>query len=163
MALILLLTAYWTYLILCCGFALWRGGPPERIAAWGMIAASVLTIFAADPDGYVQVEYAVLAIDVALLALLVALAIVADRRWTLWAAGFHLVGVLTPIAFMLSPTAIRFAYAWMQGFWAYPTLTALLAGTIAYRRRVKRGTAGRSWRPFSRRSARTRPAVPPAG
>ena len=163
MALILLLTVYWTYLALCCGYALWRGGPPERIAAWAMIAASVLTFFAADSSGYVTVEYAVLAIDLGLLALLVALAIVADRRWTLWAAGFHLVGVLTPIAFMLSPTAIRFAYALMQGFWAYPTLTALLVGAIAHRRRMEQGRGDRSWLRFSRHSVEKRRLSPPAG
>ena len=57
---------YYSLLSLTCGFALWRGGGPERVAALLFVAASIASdnAYAIGSDKYLNVELGVLVVDI---------------------------------------------------------------------------------------------------
>ena len=85
---------YFTFIGLCCLYAMLRGGPPERIGAAIFATAYILSLIAASSGGarYEWVEVGVFAVDVAMLLALLALALRANRFWTLWVAAFQIIG-----------------------------------------------------------------------
>ena len=77
---------YEMILIICCAYALARGGAPERIAAGMMLAASLASVASySQPFGasYLKVQVWVFAIDMLLLMGLFVLAIASTRFWPL--------------------------------------------------------------------------------
>lgn len=73
-------------LILCCGYALWRGGAPERLAAATFASALVR---AHVDHRFIETETGLLVVDGILLLVLIAIALKADRGWPLLVAGLH--------------------------------------------------------------------------
>lgn len=132
-----LVLLFWCALLATCAYA-WRfGGAPERIAAVALAAAAGLSVLV-KPDAtqaYTHVELGTLAVDLLLLGLLVGLSFRTKRNWPIWASGFHLASVATHIAMAFDTGALPPAYALVQGFWAYPVLISLVAGTRGCRRR----------------------------
>ena len=126
---------FWIVLASVCGYALWRGGRFEKIAAMAMLAAAGASVLVKPETmrAYHHVEGGTLLIDMLLLGVLVALALSTPRTWPAWAAGFHLAAVITHAVMTISPSVLPAAYALVQGFWAYPVLGALLVGTINVR------------------------------
>jgi hypothetical protein len=112
-----------------CAFAMLRGRTDERLAAFAMMTAAVLSPIAM-ASGYSAPETGVLGIDLGLLAFLMVLALRSDRFWPLWAAGFHVVGTSIHLATFVEVDIWPPAYGAAQGFWAWPVLAALLTGTI---------------------------------
>lgn len=136
--------AYDIFLIASCGYALLRGGGPERAGAWIMLAGSFLTWGALLLFGHrhTQLEVGILLVDVTMLGALVWLALSADRYWPLYAAGLHLIGVSTHGAIYANAPIARLAYAHALGLWSYLTLLCLVAGTRDRQKRLI--AAGRS-------------------
>ena len=132
----LVLAGYWLFLACCAGYAMLRGGQPERLGGIILIAGSVLSWAGASREAvrFHGMENGILLIDLAVLAAFLTLALKSDRFWPLWVTGFHLVAVLTHLALLADPTVVPRAYALAQGFWAYPMLIALAIGTNIYRR-----------------------------
>jgi hypothetical protein len=126
------------FLILSCVLALWWGERTERIAAVAMFAAWIVTPFAANPDRWSQPQYGVLAVDLVLLAVLVAISLRTDRWWPLWATAFHAVGVCIHIAVMVDPKVWPRAYFFAGGIFGRLTLIALVVGAVNVRRRRRR-------------------------
>jgi hypothetical protein len=130
--------AYDLSLAFCCACAFFWGGRAERWGAGMLAFASVLTIPAtwANPE-WTAIQDMILAIDTALLAGYVALALLTDRFWPMWVAGFHLVGIATHLTMLTSIGIIPRAYAHVQAFWAYPMMIAMIIGSVAHHRTTR--------------------------
>ncbi len=154
---------YYSLLSLACGFALWRGGGPERTVALLFVVASIASdnAYAIGSEKYLNVELGVLVIDVTLLAALIAVMLRANRFWPIAMVSLHGLGVLAhwvraQEAGMIPPT-----YNALLSLWSYPMLLILVVATIRHRRRRRSG-GDPSWRPYWRRPAPT-PRRPPSG
>lgn len=121
---------YFVYMFAGCGYAVYRGGRFEYIGAAVMVGGSVATFIglAVLDTPWTGFYTSTFAIDMLVLLALIHLAIVSDRFWPLWMAGFHLVAVLVHAATMLVPDTATWALATGAAFWAYPMILALAIG-----------------------------------
>ena len=148
-----------------CGYALFRGGAPERAGAVIFGVGSVLTYVAVtlSPLRFRDVEVWVLAVDAATFAAFLVLALRAERFWPLWMTGLLGVGLVAHLAKLLSPGVVPWAYAVVLSVWSYPMLLLLVLGTRGHRKRLTKYGADRSWTTSFTRSGRTKPPPgPPA-
>lgn len=111
-----------------CGIALWKGHFSERMTAVALLAGALISPLVA-VGAFVVPEIGVLAVDTALLVFLLTLALVSDRFWPMWAAGFQIVGTLIHVARIVDASIWPKAYITAEAFWAYPVLAALALGT----------------------------------
>jgi hypothetical protein len=134
-------------LVLCCGYAWWKGGGPERGAATIYFAGVVLTNLAqnASATWWSSVDAGVFAVDVAVLCGLLGVALMAERFWPIWLTAFHLLGTTGHLVKMADPGLIPWGYAFIIAVWSYPMLALIAAGTTAHQRRVARLGRDRSW------------------
>jgi hypothetical protein len=109
-----------------CVIALRRGGRYERLAAGMMLAAWALTMVVYR-SGFHQTEWGILAVDVAALGVFVWIALQSDRYWPIFAAGFHLLAIVTHLARTVDPSVGGYAYITAEILWGY-----LLAAVIGY-------------------------------
>jgi len=127
---------FWIVLLASCGYALWRGSKYERIAALVFISATVLSILGHSPHGrYVAVEASDLIVDTAVLFAVVAIALVSDRFWPLWAAGLQLVDSFSHVMKAVDADLLPKVYGAAERFWSYPILIVLLVGAWRQHRR----------------------------
>ncbi len=148
------LVVFYVLLLVCCGYALLRGGGPERIGASIYAVGTGLTILARDDAAirYGALEVGPLIVDVAALIAFLVLALCARRLWPLWMTAFQVVGTAGHLAKLADPEMIRWAYAFLLGIWSYPMLLLLALGTFNHRQRLKLFKADPSWSSFSARS-----------
>lgn len=114
--------AYWVYgafalaIVVCC-WALWRGGPVERIGAATILSAWCLTLMMPPPEPG-QPGLAVLAIDIVTLIILATLSVKSRRLWTVFATAFQLDAVTSSFITIIT------------GFdgWSYVTGLGVLSG-----------------------------------
>lgn len=124
----------WTLsMLLVSGFALWRGGRPERWVAVANVLAWILTPLAYR-NNLIDPQWGVFLVDVAFLVLLAALAMTTDRNWLLFAAAFQLLAVMTHIAIAVDRGVRTLAYFRGLVIWSYLVLGALAAGAWMFRR-----------------------------
>ena len=138
-------------LLACCGYALLRGGAPERIAASIFTIGTGLTVVAASGAAgrFASLEVGILAVDaLALLAFLV-LALCAERFWTLWLTALQAIGTAGHAIKMVDPEGLPWAYAFALAFWSYPMLLLIAFGTGRHQKRLAKFGADRSWSSFS--------------
>lgn len=135
----------------CCGYALARGGAPERIGATIFLAAALLSLAVAEPQGsrFDSVELGVLMVDLGVLAGFMMLALKANRFWPIWMSGMQAVQVLSHFAIAANATIIPWAYWNAQTLWSYPMLLLLAAAAAWHRVRLRTLGADPSWRRFS--------------
>lgn len=128
---------FWIVLLASCGYALWRGRKYERIAALVFIAATVVSILMRSPlhGRYSGIEISDFIIDSGVLAAVLAIALVSDRFWPLWAAGLQLVGSTSHMLKAIQPGLIPAVYGAAERFWSYPILIILLVGAWRQHRR----------------------------
>jgi hypothetical protein len=121
---------FWMVLFASCGYALWRGRRYERIAAIVFIAATVVSILMRSPiEGrYHGVEASDLVIDTAVLVAVIAIALLSDRFWPLWAAGLQLVGSMSHLLKAIQADLLPHVYGAAERFWSYPILIILFIG-----------------------------------
>lgn len=135
-------------LILCCSYALWRGGTPERIVAVIFLCAgpaTYLVMRAKWDTAFLDVEMRMLLIDTVMLIGLVWLASTANRYWPIWVASLQLILVAVHGVKAFDPTLVAWTYAVATGKLAYPQLALLALGTWRHRRRRIETGADRSW------------------
>ena len=108
-------------LMIVCGLAFWRGHDDERLAAAATLAnwAITLVVFRSRSD---DTQWAVMAVDSALLVLMVWLALRSNRYWPLFSAGFALLTVVTHIAHALDTGVSGWAYLTAILIWSYLSL-----------------------------------------
>lgn len=134
-------------------FAFWKGGGPERVVAVAFWLASLLTLTVAPrvEVRFQQVGLGVLAVDTILLFTLLAVAVMANRRWTLVVASMQVLIVMAHSAKAILPDLPRSTYAVATAIWPFFQLTILAIGTEFHRRRKKREGYVRSWSRLPRR------------
>lgn len=136
-----------TLLLISSGYAMWRGGAPERAVGCSMVAAYVATLFSHSEFAirFTDVELGVLTIDILLMVILMAVALKADRGWPILLAGLHLTTVGAHAVRMIEPEMIEVTYAVMLSMWSYPMVVALALGTWRHRRRLQAVGYDRDW------------------
>lgn len=126
-------------LFLSSGYAIWRGGAPERIVGWAMILAYVATLFShsAFAGRFTHVEIGVLIVDTALFVVLMIVVLRADRGWPFLVAGLHIATLGAHAVRLLKPEIIQVTYAVMLSMWSYPMVIALAVGTHRHQQRLR--------------------------
>ncbi len=134
---------------LCCGYALARGGAPERLAAGLQVGAFVLTLMVHrlfEGQAFRAISLGTAAVDVGLLLALIVLAWRCTRFWPLWIAGWQLAAIVGHLAKLLDPEMLPAGYAIQAQIWAYPMLAATAAGAWRHRSRLAAGDPDPSWK-----------------
>ena len=153
---------YYTLLLLCCLYALLKGGAPEKIGTAILAVGSVLSLAARSSPAtrFGSVETGIFLIDVACLLAFILLALRAQRYWPLWIAGLQLIGTAGHAVKLMDPEIMRRAYAIVLVFWSYPMLLILVLGTFRHQQRLAKFGVDRSWSSSWGRSGRTRGGGP---
>lgn len=117
--------------------ALRYGGRPERLGACAYVVAALATelLRTADAWRYEHLQGGVFAVDLLLLAALLALSLRFDLWWPMCATALQLTTVLGHVAKILKPEIWPLAYAWMMQASSFPSLIVLMAGILASRSR----------------------------
>jgi len=135
-------------LAISCGYALKLGGPPERIVGGSLLIAALVTALSLSPiaSRFLDVETGVLLTDLVLLAILVVVAVRADRGWTLVLAGLQLDTVGAHFVKVINPHMIGVTYALMIAGWSYPMVILLAIGTYRHQQRLTARGYDPGWR-----------------
>jgi hypothetical protein len=123
------------FAVVACGYALWKGGRPERIGAAGMFIAWVGHPFAVDTTDWFAPQFAAAAADAPLLALLLWLALSSDRWWPMWAVAFHFLAIVMSVIIAADPRVQPLAYMTAAVLWNYLTLVTVVVGAATEARR----------------------------
>jgi hypothetical protein len=116
-------------LLLVSGYALLKGGRPERIVAVANLLASFLTPLMPDSANAADPEWGTLFLDIAFLAVLLGTCLVTDRLWLLFATAFQLLGVAIHIAIVADPGVGGWAFMTALIIFSYLVLFSLGVGT----------------------------------
>lgn len=127
-------------LLLCCGYAIVRGGRDSRLMAATSIAATALTLFLLSPitHRYGGVEEGVFVVDTLALVSFVAIALWSDRFWPLWISGFQLTSLLAHVLKTFDYALLPYAYAAAMRFWSYPIVVVIAVGAWRHHQRLAR-------------------------
>lgn len=120
---------WFVFMILTCGYALWRGGGPERLVSVACIVAWLASALTYNYQSWVDPQWVVLGVDIALLTLLLALAASTNRNWTLFSAAFQLLAVVIHVAIIVDPEVRGRPYVQGLVIWSYLNQIALAVGT----------------------------------
>jgi hypothetical protein len=133
--------AFWTLLLLTCGYALWRGRKYEQLSAAICIVASVGSVMLhyIERLGYEGLQASDLVVDTLVLLAFVAIALRSDRFWPLWVAGLQLTISMSHLLKAIQPDLYPMAYAAAERFWSYPTLVIIAVGAWRQHRRTRAG------------------------
>lgn len=136
---ILHVIVFWLLLLVSCGYALWRGRKYERLAALVFVTATILSILGSSPlpVRYVGIATGDLVVDTAVLLALLAIALLSDRFWPLWAAGLQLVDSMSHVMKAIDADLIPQVYGAAERFWSFPILLVLLIGAWRQHRRTR--------------------------
>jgi hypothetical protein len=133
--------------LVASGYALARGGAPERVVGLSLLLAFGVSVLLQQPmaERFVTVEWGMLAVDIVLLAVLVTVALHADRFWPLWVAAFHALSTGAHMIRGLDHGIEPFAYAILLASWSYPIVLLLAIGTLRHAERRKRHGHDLDW------------------
>ena len=133
-------------LVSCAAFAFVRGGAPEKVVAAAFIVSAAASYAAIPARGHFHgVEFGLLLIDAGLLAVLMAVALWANRFWPIWIASFQLFALLVHVARAYQQDILPIVYYAVISCIAYPMLAMLVIGTVRHFRRVRRYGADPDW------------------
>ncbi|EGF92342.1 putative membrane protein [Asticcacaulis biprosthecium C19] len=111
----------WVGFVLClmiCGWGLWRGDRPNRLAAAIVLVAWCLSLLLHQWGNYAGPERVVVVIDIIAMGLLIVLSFWSRRLWILIAS-----------ALQIATVALHFAAGITHvNHWTYVTVTGLLGG-----------------------------------
>ena len=132
---------FWSLMAGCCGYALVYGGAAERVVAIVFLGGDVLSDIAMSPYAvrYARFETGTFLVDLAMAALLFAVAIRSRRYWPMWMCAFQSVQLGSHFAGLLEPAILRLTYGLLISLWAYPMLLLLAIATLRKRMRMARG------------------------
>ncbi len=123
-------------------YAWWRGGWVERVVAVTNIMAWIATSAFQDRTNWVDPQWAVFAVDVVFLGVLLVLVVKSTRTWIMPAAAFQLLLVVTHAAIIADPGVRARAYITALILWSYLVLITFAVGAhlharVAARRLVR--------------------------
>lgn len=139
----------WLVLLALILLALWRGGAPERQAAFVFVG-----VFVADrlyhwilPAGahLLRVDFGHILIDSIALAFFMVIALRANRIYPLWLASFQLMTIVSHIEQAISPTIHRGAYAVLAFAPSYLEIAVFGIGIFLHLRRQAKFGQYQSW------------------
>jgi hypothetical protein len=144
-----MLIPFLTGLLLIVSYALWRGGAPERADALVFVLMAVFQFSGRlfFDRVFSTVDLLGFATDLLALAGFTLIALQANRIWPLFIAAMQLLSCVSHFGREVSDKVEPLVYAVLM---AGPTAVGqviLLAGTLAHRRRIKRGIRMESWTP----------------
>ena len=152
------MSTFWLFLallVICCSYALLRGGACERLTAGLYLLAYAVGFLLPrldTPGAATTVAAGFYSLDAALLVALTAVAVNASRFWPLYLAGFQGAAVIAHTAKLLDPSMMGFGCALQIRGWAYPMLIVLAVGTWRHRERLRRAGSDPSWKSASRKA-----------
>lgn len=121
------------------GYALLRGGAPERLTGLALLVAAVSTgiVERNVPSLFSGLELGVMIVDLMLLAVMIVITLSADRFWPAWVTALHALGTGAHLARAISPDVIRLVYALLSAAWSYPIVLLLVIGTARHSQRIR--------------------------
>jgi hypothetical protein len=130
-------TLFRLLLALVAVYAFVRGSRDERQVGLICVLGAILTHFAWTPlnERFAGLETHVMAIDVAVFAGFLWVALRSDRFWPLWVAGLQLTTILGHVLKAVDTSLLSRAYGAALMFWAYPIVLILAIGTWRSHRR----------------------------
>ncbi|MDF2385016.1 uncharacterized membrane protein YgaE (UPF0421/DUF939 family) [Sphingomonas leidyi] len=137
---------YLVVLLLCCLYAVTRGGLPERLAVLILVLAIVASHFAPVSGQYrfQKMEVGLLAVDSGMFLSTMLLSLRAQRYWPMWLSAVYLNIVVTHLL-MLTPSLMPWSYAVANAAWNYPGPLLIAIGAARHRQRLKRYGADPAW------------------
>lgn len=141
------LLIFYAVLLFASGYAMRKGGAPERWMAGLFMAATLSTNLVAliQFSDYRTLDLTRLSVDVALLGGMMILMAKADRFWPIYATAFHLLAVLTHGVRAFDPIVLPPVYYRVTAWLAYPTLILLVLGTYRHQLRKLSGLIEHDW------------------
>lgn len=129
------------------GYALLRGGGPERVAAIIMLVAVVSSGFVASSyrGAFAQRETGIFLVDLAMFGAAILLALRAERFWPICMAALIGVGLQLQVLSWVAPHPHRQVYKVLHALNAYPVLFVLAVGTARHRWRLAKTGADKDW------------------
>lgn len=118
------------FIALICGFAFLKGDEPERLAAGALILGWFASLLAQDNVGHYSFKLRLLAIDLAMLAVLIGLVWKARRTWPAWAAACQLLVVTSHVVAMTDLRSPASSVIIVINLAGYGVLVALAIGTF---------------------------------
>jgi hypothetical protein len=118
------------FMVLVGMFALLQGGRPERIGAGAYLFAWFASLMVQSNAGLFGVQWAMFAIDVALLIIFGALVWKAPRSWPVWACALQLLAVTSHVMIMLDLRTPISAFYTVVNMTGYGIMAAIAIGTF---------------------------------
>jgi hypothetical protein len=115
--------------ILACGYAVWRGGGAERLAASLLLVDWLATPLFQVYGAPARVQHPILVMDTIVAAALFVIAMMSNRFWPMWMTAFQALELLMHVAMLLDQKVHARAYFVGIEISSYLILLALLAGT----------------------------------
>lgn len=132
-----------------CVFALLRGRGPERFVAIALtgefVFHQVMQILGRPPP-FLAVTGEQFIPNLLLLAVFVAIAVYANRTWTLGVAALQLLRTTSQVSAMVAPDGAQLAYWTMSQLPLGGELILLLCGVLAVERRRHFDVLAKDWR-----------------
>jgi hypothetical protein len=125
---VLVISLYWAFAALCCGYAAVAGGKTGRAGAAMIMAASVASAVAGGFGAWSETHVPVMIIDLFLLAGFYWLALRSESFWPIWATGFHLISVISHMAVLFGDGVRQMLYYGFGAFWSLPVILAMVIG-----------------------------------
>jgi hypothetical protein len=149
--------AYDLLLLGSSGYALLRGGGPERAGALlmlaGVFASTILVSPIVSPTSrFSHLEWRILCVDFAAYLASTALMLRANRYWTIWMSGIMGVGLLAHLLAIPGWPSLNLTYAILEKIWGYPLALLPAIGAWRHRGRLMKHGSDKSWNDFSLQS-----------
>ena len=141
-------------LVMTCGYALWRGGAPERWAAILFAAAAAASLATPFHVGrsFHTVERGFLAIDALLFLSLLPIALRANRFWPMWVTALQLLTIGIHGVKAYDPMLVSWIYNSASGKMSYPIVIMLAIGVARHRSRLTAYGSDPDWTPIHRKA-----------
>ena len=133
------ISAFATILILSTGFAITRGGAPERWGALVIVTMTAIQVASAfsGHQKFHSVDLGSVVVDAYGVIGFGAIALYARRAWPIWATSLQILSLSSHFARQVDQGVSPMVYALMKSSPTFFVLLALFVGTMAHRRRLQ--------------------------
>lgn len=138
-AIAIIITVFRVFLPLVTLYAFLRGSRDEQYVGIICIIGALATTLVLSPhaERFQSVEMSVIAVDLAVFAGFLIVALRSERFWPLWVAGLQLTALMGHFLKGIDNHLLPRAYGIALGFWAYPIVFILAVGTWRSHQRMR--------------------------